>query len=102
MSSNIKVGFRGYDLEVEILYYSAGDAGVISGPPENCYPPEPEEVDWKIKDDDNLVATLIYDNDILHEELTGYILEAIHQEQIAQLEEEGDYRYEAMKDREYD
>ena len=102
MSSYIKVGFRGYDLEIEILYYSTADAGVTSGPAENCYPPEDEEVDWKIKEDDNLASALIYESDTLHGELTTAILETIHREQIAQLEEEGDYRYEAMKDREYD
>jgi len=97
----MKIEFRGYDLEVEVTFYTPGNPGVTSGPPENCYPPEAEEIDWKIKDDDNLAATFIYENDELHQELTQCILETIQQEQIDALEEEADNKYQSLKDEKY-
>lgn len=33
-------------IEIEIESYSPGDPGRFSGPPENCYPPEAEEVEF--------------------------------------------------------
>ena len=34
------------EITVEVEYnYTPGEPGFISGPPENCYPPEPEEIE---------------------------------------------------------
>lgn len=40
----IPYSYRGLDLIVTLNYYPA-NPGKIYGPPENCYPPEPAEVD---------------------------------------------------------
>ena len=99
--SNINIEFRGYPLEIEILYYTPGNDGVTSGPPEHCFPDEGPELDWQIvEDEDTLLSTLLYEN--YEEEITSIILSDIEQEQVNQLEEEGDAKYEAMKDAEYD
>lgn len=40
------IPFSDLPIEIEIETYSPGDPGRFSGLPENCYPPEPEEVEF--------------------------------------------------------
>ena len=37
--------------EVQVESWSAFDPGINSGPPENCYPPEGGEIEWRVSDD---------------------------------------------------
>jgi len=98
----MKIEFRGYDLEVEVTFYTPGNPGVTSGPPENCFPPEDEDVDWQLVDDDTLIASLIYESESLCDEVTIAVLEAIYKEQEAVLEDYGDSLYAHIKDEGYD
>lgn len=36
-------------LEITVTSYFPGDPGRTSGPPENCYPPEPPEIEFEIR-----------------------------------------------------
>lgn len=72
------IPFSDLPLKIEIETYSPGDPGRFSGLPENCYPPEPEEVEftaslfgteldlmkWPEKDYDNLRQSVL---DQIHE-----------------------------------
>ena len=42
------VSLDGYDLVVEITHYSAGYRGVYNALPENCYPDEPDELEFDV------------------------------------------------------
>jgi hypothetical protein len=33
-----------------LTHFYGGDPGRLFGPPEHCYPPEPQEMDWTILD----------------------------------------------------
>ncbi len=35
-------------VKVRVTHYTPGDPGRLSGPPENCYPPEPEEIAFEV------------------------------------------------------
>jgi len=37
--------YKGYDFKVTHYHYTKGSPGKLSGPPENCYPPEPAEIE---------------------------------------------------------
>lgn len=44
MSFDVTFTFIGMDMRAKGAY-TPGDPGRLSGPPENCYPPDPAEVD---------------------------------------------------------
>jgi|GEM_PF-5934564 len=46
----IHVRICGIPARAEIIDYRPGDPGCIMGPPEACYPPEDEEVDFRLLD----------------------------------------------------
>jgi len=74
--SDLYLNFRGVDIEVDITSYYEGDPGRISGPPEDCYPPEPAEVEFEI------TCELAGLADILMEEYYEGIEEMILEEYI--------------------
>lgn len=39
---------REINLNVVVTSYCPGDPGRISGPPEDCYPPEPAEIEFDL------------------------------------------------------
>lgn len=46
-----------YELQVKVINYSPGQEGKYSGPWENCYPAEPEEVEFEV------ISGQIYDEE---------------------------------------
>jgi hypothetical protein len=46
----IETMIGGHHCYASVVHYRPGDPGNISGPPENCYPPEPPELDFHILD----------------------------------------------------
>jgi len=58
------ITIENYKIEVLVTHYFPGDPGKINGPPENCYPPEPSEIEYEIVTETNLEelgAQLIYE-----------------------------------------
>lgn len=78
-----------YEITVEVDYYFAGNAGCTSRLPEDCYPPEPADIDYTVKqiiayrDEDEPITTTgdlelpesidvsLFDSDLMarHEEI---------------------------------
>jgi hypothetical protein len=82
----IPVILNGEDHFAGILSYYAGDPGRLSGPPEHCYPPEPEEVEWEICNDEGYPLIMQITDDEL-EDIKRQILEYIHNAQNEDFDE---------------
>ena len=94
----MKIKYMGYKLGVEILYYTPEDPGYTSGLPEDCYPPESAEVDWKFEEEDSLAAQLIYETEDLFKEVTDIILNDMEQDRIDTKEVEDEAIYSLRKE----
>lgn len=92
MSMSRTVCIEQYTLEVEITSYTPGRSGVFSGPPEHCYPDEPEELEFEV------VSGVIEDEDGNEEDLgrngcaavAEQYAEEIEQKLMDQLADEAD------------
>ena len=40
----------GIPCRIRILSYTPADPGRLFGPPEHCWPPAPEEMEWELRD----------------------------------------------------
>lgn len=69
--------FRDQDVTVEVLSYTPGRPGKYFGPPEDCYPSEGAEVDYRILvDGDEIHASLTEEESIdLHKEIDERMIE---------------------------
>jgi len=84
------VSIEQYELQVEVTDYSPGRAGKYSGPWEDCYPDEPEELEFEV------VSGLVYDEggnakdlgrngcasvaELYAEEIEARLLDRIHED----------------------
>lgn len=42
-----------------VTYFFPGDPGQIWGPPERCWPPEPPEIEWELRNPDGKAAPAV-------------------------------------------
>ncbi|WP_236175948.1 hypothetical protein [Pseudomonas pseudonitroreducens] len=76
------ISIEQYELTVEITDYSPGRAGKYSGPWEDCYPDEPEELEFEV------VSGLVYDEDNNVEDLGANGCAALAEKYAEFIEEE--------------
>ena len=73
-------------------YYTPADPGKTSGPPENCYPPEPSEIEIEdafchiLSDGGNAILLSAFDNLMFWEEIERSIEE--HEQSLQEAAEE--------------
>lgn len=81
MSWDYTVEIDDVEYLARVTYYYRGAPGRTSGPPENCYPPEPPELDWELL---NLDGTPAPDTVLVgqrEDEITEQLLEWLQEEQ---------------------
>lgn len=73
------VTILGYDIRVEVTYYTPEVLAFTAGAPEDCYPYELEEIEWEFPESvDALTAELILRDRSLEGSITNQLLENIN------------------------
>jgi hypothetical protein len=83
----IPVILDGEDYHAGILSYYPGDPGRLSGPPEHCYPPEPEEVEWELCDEEGNILVVLPLTEKQYQDIESQILDFIHNAQNEDFDE---------------
>lgn len=99
------VSIKQFELNVEVIDYSPGRPGRYSGPWEDCYPDEPEEVEFEV------VSGLVYDEEgnaedlgrngcasvaeMFAEDIEARILDRIREDRDDDYDDHCDYDWEA-------
>ena len=96
MSIGLEIKFRNYDIDTIVHHYDVGSPGVISGPVEQCYPPEASILEFSINTDNDLLNELLLEHH--EEEIEELVIDAIEQDKIDSLEEAADAQYDRMRD----
>lgn len=60
--SDLTIEFMGHDVKLIDVEYTAGCEAQISGPPEHCYPSEPNELYYTVNTGNELLDILLTEN----------------------------------------
>ena len=82
--SELLIRVCGIPAIAEVHHYTPGDPGRTWGPPERCHPPEPEDVEFTLRDRRGYrAAWLEAKAEREGEDLTELVLDAIHRQREA-------------------
>ena len=76
---NYTITVQGSEVTFFVDYYNPGRPAKTWGAPEDCYPADPDELEWYADTGNELFNELIQDNYNLHDEIYEKLVESIHE-----------------------